>query len=426
MFGSIRQLPSNKDTKRKKHGRWQARYTAPDGVRYKAPATFPTKTDAQGWLAAEQRLIDLGTWEPPQIRAAKAHALEEQEALTLGVWTQKWLDRRTDIEDSTRENIQKFITNRLVEPTRPTIQRFATTPINKITRAMAHEWWDAVNEEFDTPPTNFRTYQIIKSAMEAAVQRELIPLNPIDVKAAKRPPAKDKRLPKDEELHAVVNHMPKRYRLVATLCLFMGLRINEALALKRRHLVNLGTEEEPQWAVQVRKTFSRSKNGTYPKGRVLADPKTKAGVRDVPVFVAFNGTVAEHLERFAEGGADSFLTTEADGVPVRDSKITKKMYRANLDAGHPTENWITPHYGRNWLITRLAEQGATPQEIGRVLGQKDLKTITEIYMKVREERVGSVMALVGSSIGGADVVDLGEARRAKDKQAKAQKEGKQA
>ncbi len=41
-FGSIRALPS---------GRYQARYTGPDGLLHKAPFTFDTKGDAETWLA---------------------------------------------------------------------------------------------------------------------------------------------------------------------------------------------------------------------------------------------------------------------------------------------------------------------------------------------------------------------------------------
>lgn len=40
-FGSIRKIPS---------GRFQARYTGPDGQKYPAPSTFARKSDADAWL----------------------------------------------------------------------------------------------------------------------------------------------------------------------------------------------------------------------------------------------------------------------------------------------------------------------------------------------------------------------------------------
>lgn len=58
-FGRLRRLKS---------GRVQAGYIGPDCKLYMAPATFASKIDAQGWLAQERRLIDLGVWQPPDTR----------------------------------------------------------------------------------------------------------------------------------------------------------------------------------------------------------------------------------------------------------------------------------------------------------------------------------------------------------------------
>ena len=59
---------------------------------------------------------------------------------------------------------------------------------------------------------------------------------------------------------------------------------------------------------------------------------------------------------------------------------------------------IDPHCGRNWLITRLAEQGAHLKEIGQLLGQDDISTILGVYMKVRAGRVDTLMDRVDQSI----------------------------
>lgn len=63
---------------------------------------------------------------------------------------------------------------------------------------------------------------------------------------------------------------------------------------------------------------------------------------------------------------------------------------------------ITPHYGRNFIITRLAEAGATPREIGRILGQEDVSTIVNVYMKSREARPVELMRRVDLD----EVVDI--------------------
>jgi hypothetical protein len=80
-WGRIRRLPS------KQH---QASYIGPDRVRHNAPKTFAAKMDAEGWLASERRLIELGIWTPPAWRAAEKVA----KAITVGQYAATWIEQR--------------------------------------------------------------------------------------------------------------------------------------------------------------------------------------------------------------------------------------------------------------------------------------------------------------------------------------------
>jgi hypothetical protein len=73
-FGSVRRLPS---------GRWQARYRTDDGAMVPAPATFPTKRDADDWLATVQADMSRGTWLDPS-----------KSGITLITYAQGWLASR--------------------------------------------------------------------------------------------------------------------------------------------------------------------------------------------------------------------------------------------------------------------------------------------------------------------------------------------
>lgn len=235
------------------------------------------------------------------------------------------------------------------------------------------------------------------------MERALIPANPIEIKAAKhKPQPKDKKLPETSTLHAVIDHAPARYRFVLMLCLFMGLRVGEAIALKRKHLHNRGTDEQPRWVVDIRGNLQRMSgdNGVYLQWQ---PPKTAAGRRDVPILTQFNTIVSEHLEYHAPGGVDDYLTATAAGKPVFDTSLRSVLQRALVRAGYP-HDVLTLHYGRNWLITHLAQLGATPAEIGYLLGQSDLKTITETYMKVRPDNLGKVMGRLDGELSGEVVV----------------------
>ena len=164
-FGSIEKRGHSYRARYKRFGTWHS-----------APHQFTTKGAARQWLDGEKWLIDndalgRGTWTPPAERAQQVKLKEQQDALTLVVWVQQHLDRLTEIKDSSRQTYQRYIDNRLIKPTSPAAQRFANTPITDITRTMVYDWWDAITEEFNTPSTNHKAHQLVRSAMEAAVER---------------------------------------------------------------------------------------------------------------------------------------------------------------------------------------------------------------------------------------------------------------
>ena len=79
-----------------------------------------------------------------------------------------------------------------------------------------------------------------------------------------------------------------------------------------------------------------------------------------------------------------------------DTTFRSLLKQAEKDAGVTID--IDPHCGRNWLITRLAEQGAHLKEFGALLGQEDVQTILNVYMKARPERTTSLMEQVNRSL----------------------------
>ena len=371
-FGNTRRLTS---------GRWQARYTH-RGTTHKAPTTFKTKAHAIAWLVAEQTLIDTATWTPP----AKRHAAEEATNLTVNQWLTKWLDT-VELRASTRQNYARTITNRIAGTS------LADTPLAELERKDVQTWWDTMQATHHTPATNRAAYIRLRSALAAAVDREIIDVNPVVVQAArKRPASAPKDVPATEDLWAIVNATNDRYKLALVLCLFHGMRIGEVLALRRKHLLRL---QDKTFVVQIRGNAQRIVVGGHAT-MVEQPPKTAASRREVPVFAQFTAMTAHHLITYVEPGPEAFLFTTVAGRQLMDTELRKTMGRARVAAGVSAP--ITPHYGRNWLITHLAEQGATPAEIGTLLGQRDLKTITEVYMKARPDNMARILGRVADQI----------------------------
>lgn len=360
-------------------GRIQARYTGPDGKIHKAPDTFPDELSAMGWLSSVRNQIDLGTWSAPEEKKPA------QKIPTVAEMVYHWLDqcRSSGLRPTSLATYTAIVQHRIL-----CYPQLANTAVDKLTTALVATWWVLVVKDHpDTPDRNKRAYGKLKAALGLAVEYGYIGVNPVQVSAARRTPRrKNKTLPTTSQLMAIMSHTPERYQFAVCMCLFHGLRVGECLGLQTEHVVHL-----PGGGIglRVEGTLQRLK-GT--DGRMFMRwqpmPKTQAGVRTVPVLSEFTELVTRHIAGVPSG----YLTTTQAGNIVMDTSFRSIFNRAKQSAGAPME--ITPHYGRNWLITRLAEAGATPKEIGRVLGQEDVSTIVGVYMKVRESRPAELMSRI--------------------------------
>lgn len=362
-FGNVTRLPS---------GKYRARYTGPDGVMHKAPKTFFEKDDATGWLRDEQKLIEFDMWTAPDRRDTQ----QRSKGVTVGEWMEEWLRLKEDegLKGSTLQNYRSTVERRIlkVEGKPGELRKIALSALSTFDVV---DWWDAVTRDFGKQPFNHNAYLRLSMAMDYAVERGMIALNPVRVKAArKKPKPARKEMPDTAVMDGILRELPERYRLIGILTLYMGLRIGEALGLRRMDI------DLPGKRVWVRGNCWR-KEGV---GMVRQDtPKTDPGNRPVPLFDRFLPDVRQHLKYHCGDDPEAMLFTTGGGKIVMDTTYRACQNAAKRRAGYSVK--ITPHYGRVWLITTLAELGMTPPAIGEVLGQEDLQTITEVYMRATDE-----------------------------------------
>lgn len=363
-------------TRRLKSGRFQARYTGPDGKRYKADSTFPDELAALGWLASVRKVIDLGTWEPPTAPEPK------KVTPTVSEIVRHWLDvMKPQLRASTYKSYSDIVQARVIDHS-----KLSQLPVDKLTPVIVAEWWQDTARDFPgSPYRNSKAYHKLRSAIWLAVEYGYLASNPVHLRAArKRPKTRTKELPTTAELRAILGHVPHKYRFVTVLTLFHGLRVGEALAIKGKNISLSGGKA----SITVEGTLSRVPNGLGGVKMAYHPPKTVAGFRTVPILPEFVNVVRDHLTTYTPA-PEEFATVTDRGSCVFDTSYRSIFNRAKSRAG--IENTITPHYGRVYLITRLAEAGATPREIGKILGQEDVSTIVNVYMKAREQRSTELM-----------------------------------
>lgn len=407
----------------KRRGRYHVLFKGLDGNKYSAGRGFDTEEQADIWLAKERDRQDAArrgftTWHPPAIQKEQ----DKRKGLTVGQWMQEYHQSIAPAKKpSTMQQYERTTTNRITEipgaPDCHDMQRLSLLPMVELSKDDVQRWWDAMVRAFpDTPETNQKAYVRLRAAFAEAARRDLISSNPVEVRGAG---VKKKReagyLPEDWEIQSILEQTQPRYQVLVSLMLFHGLRIGEALALEQQHVTVewLPVPYLPRVTVHVGQNAQRI---TPPKGQGTSymnfqSPKSYAGAREVPIMPAHVMLFVRHLALFAPANptvvrcdttlqvADRevmLLTVTATGKPVMDTSFRSVLGRAAEAAG--VKGRITPHAGRRWLITRLAERGAHLKEIGRLLGQDDMDTISKIYMQVRAGRTTELMDVVSKTV----------------------------
>ncbi len=339
-FGNLRRLPS---------GRYQVRYTDPDGRLRSAPTTFDTKGDAETFLASVRTDIARDTWTPAPSRRSKP--------LTFNSYADSWLQakasdsQRKPLAPRTREHYRQLL-DRFLLPT------FGDLPLRAITENHVAEWYSITAK--DRPTTKAHAYTLLSSILGAAASRAggappLIPFNPAAIRGAgtadRGKPVEPASL---EEIATIAASMPDRYRAMVLLAAWTGLRFGELTELRR------GDVDTKVGILKVRRAVVRVDCTT-----MVGKPKSAAGIRDVAIPPHLLPVIREHLLQHAEGGRDGLLFPAASGGHLAPSTLYKSFYKARQAAGRPDLRW---HDLRHTAATLAAQTGATMAELMSRLG----------------------------------------------------------
>lgn len=333
-FGNTRQLPS---------GRWQARYTGPDGRVHKAPTTFDTKRDAETFLSTARADIVRETWQ--------ASAPGKTRHVTFDEYAERWISTRRNkgrpLAERTRAHYEQLL-ERFLSPT------FGSMPMSAITPEDVSHWHDTV--AVNTPTYQAHAYSLLRSIMATAAdpaknnRRPVIPFNPCNIEGAgtsRR--AKEVRVASLDELRTMVGAMPERYRLMLLLACWCMLRFGE-LAELRRHDV-----DTKRSVIRVRRGVVRVGGKT-----VVKTPKSEAGARDVDIPPHLMPLIREHLLKHAEAGRDGLLFPAQGGGHMAPSSLYRVYYPARRAAGREDLRW---HDLRHTGAVLAAQTGATLAEL---------------------------------------------------------------
>ncbi|NKV30734.1 tyrosine-type recombinase/integrase [Rhodococcus hoagii] len=329
-FGAPRKLKS---------GRWQARYTGPDGLPHKAATTFGAYDDAVAWLAAERRKIDLDMWTPPATRDLVAAEQETASVLTLAAYAERWFAETEGRHKPRTRTLHRGYLDNVILP------ELGDVALTALTVQQVRAWF-ACLEPF--PTRNSNAYSLLRTILNQAVDDELIAANPCRVKraAVKRRVVEPIALTASE-IRELANEMPERWQALVLVAGFSGLRWGELVALRRSDL----TLKADDCSVTVSRAAVRMK-GQF----VVGAPKSRAALRTVPLPSALRPILEAHLEKFALPGRTGLVFPSASGDVPHQTAVSPRFKRAAKTIGH---EGLRFHDLRHSAATLFAQAGAT-------------------------------------------------------------------
>lgn len=329
-------------------------YTGPGRApRISAPHTFPTKREAEIWLAAQWSAIDAGTWEHPAAVAARQAEEARQQSLrglTVAEWAKAW------IADLERAAAASTLCKRRSDLCRHILPYLRDAELAALTSADLSNWRNTLDA---TPGARRNTYKTMRALLNAAVvdDRTLPAANPLTIKGgAGEARMRQKYLYSTGQIAALAAAMPARYRALIVLLSDAGLRINEALALTRSSLVEC---EDSGMSVRVDQSLHRAGQRLEP-----GPTKTAAGARTVVLMGATADTMRAHLRHHVDEGPSAILFPTPGGSGfARDTALARHLAAAHERAGisipkgmsggwHALRHYSAPRYGQAGATTR--------------------------------------------------------------------------
>ena len=375
-FGSVRRLPS---------GRYQARYTGPDGATYNGRTpegralTFDSKLYADAYLSRVSADIQAGRWMPPGAAPTRP--------VTLAAYADTWLAGR-DLSPATRLLYGNVL--------RHVLPALGSTPLPELTPVMVREW-HAKLAGSTGPTMRAHAYSLLRTIMNTALADDLVGSNPCRVRgagSAKR--ARQIRAATLAELETITLAVPPRYRLMVLLAAWCAMRFGELAELRRADI------DVRACVVRVRRGVVRGDDG-----RVVKDPKSEAGKRTVAIPPHLMPLVHGHLIEHAGRGADALLFPSAHdpAAQMSPSALYAVYHPAREAAGRPDLRF---HDLRHTGAVLAAATGATLAELMARLGHSTVAAAMR-YQHAAADR-DTVIAAALSDLAAATVTPIKAAK----------------
>ncbi len=340
-FGSIDRLLS---------GRWRVRYYDSSRKRHTSPISFPTKADANAYLATIHADIIHGTYIDP--RSGR---------LTLGKLAEDWLKRpgkRAATIDRDKQAVDAFLSI------------LGDRPIASLTPLMIQ---NAVNKRSDeaSPATVSRDFAVLRAILNLAVDLDLLQRSPARKVALPRIVRPTRITLAPEDLKRLVDEIPSQYKALVLVAGVAGLSWSEAVGLRIKDI------DLKNNTLRVAQTVEELKGIIT----IVPEGKRPARLREIAIPRFLTEAISTHIKTFRQNhseDSEALLFVGPKGGTLR-RRFGERVFRpAVIRAGL---KGLTFHGLRHAATSSLVDIGIHPRVMATRIGHGSIKTTMEIYAK---------------------------------------------
>ncbi len=344
--------------------RYDVRYRLPSGAaRMK---TFRTKKEAARFAAVVEADKARGGLLDP--RAGR---------VIVSDYAARWLEGRPTLRPRTVVEYRGVL-DRHVLPSLGAVE------LGRLDVATVRAWHAKLLRAGVDAPTVARSYRVLRAMCATAVEDSLILANPCAIKGAGQDHAPERPVVTPEQVWALADAVPERRRGLVVLAGFMGLRLGECLGLFVRHVDLMHGQ------LVIEQQLVEMSDGR----QVLAEPKTSAGRRIVPLPGAVAVELEHHLGGWAGSGPDGWLFHGVKGGPLRRHVFNAEFRAARASVGL---DHLRFHDLRHSALTLAAATGATVAELQALAGHSSPQAAMR-YQHATQDRARALARAVDQAI----------------------------
>ena len=336
--------------------RWTVRYREPGGrAAAQREKTFDRKTDAHAFATKVEHDKLSGAYTDPS-----------RARLTFGEYWPEWINSKQR-KVSTVDAYSRHFRNH-IEPA------FGRRPLGAIRRTEVQAWANGLSDAL-APSTVGTVYGIFASAMRGAVEDERLGKSPCGNISLPDVPRTTVTVLEPGHVEALASEMPTRLRALIFLGAGAGLRQGEAFGVCRSRVA---------WLDRSLRVDQQVSYVAGTGGPLLASPKTKASVRDVPLADFVIEALSRHIADTDPG--EVLFTTKRGGLLKRSSFNSAVWKPAVERAGLPVGT--TFHDLRHTFASTALSRGVPILDVSRWLGHASITETADTYGHLMPEASG--------------------------------------